>query len=430
MLKTIQLAFVTGAILLVAACHTEPDEPAGNTEKPIGAHATIALGTETQAKAFFSYPNSCNAVVCYQDETLAETIKRWFDTSFTRDGFEGATAVRRNEDGNYFIDVTLANPNEQARLPEYVRRYEQFVQHGKTAVELARLYNSVEKKWLPNWRFLLPHGLPMTNNRTLEVMNFPPVSLVLKTQNYLCSNTTRRWNEMFLANGVKAENLDLYGAILDVVPVAAPASEGKKLRAQGIYDGHFNDYAKAMIAMWTEVPEQPTQSKPIMTLGAEMKDWFKQAYGIEEGLQKVLDVSYVPFSSTRKSPIMFTNHPSKIFYSASYQQALKTMTQDTVANCWQAEMGKEPSSDALQMKTFCHDRWADQEHKMCELVLAQVCNANPTQADTICSQLASNQPLAGSSQSAAEKQSAHSGGWCEALDPQLSSAPKPLQCRL
>ncbi|RLA60014.1 MAG: hypothetical protein DRQ89_13370 [Epsilonproteobacteria bacterium] len=378
--KYILLPIITLLILTLNACNGD-----SGTSKPKSepaADATIVLGSQERVRLLFSYPNSCGPVVCFQNETVAETVKRWFDYSIRRDGFQATSEVRKDS-GEFFLDITLKDSQQKTGLPAFVRRYEEFLRHGDTAVELARTYNKEKNKWLPNWRFLLPHGLPLTNNRTLEVMNFPPVSLVLKTQDYLDSATTHRWNKMFIANGVKEENLDLYGAIVDIVPVAAPANEGYILRdTQHIYSGHFNPYAMAMVEMWTRIEDDPEHSKPIMTLGREMLTWFNVNYHAE--LKNVLDVTEISMTDKRKVPIMFTNHPSKIFYSTSFKAALKIMDQDAVANCWQAEMGKSPETNPQEMKTRCTERWQEQVPKKCEMVWVQDCGLKQDKAVQLC----------------------------------------------
>jgi len=342
--------------------------------------ASIRLGDEARVRALYSYPNSCQPVVCYQDETLEQTVQRWLGASLERDGFD-ATATVRATGGIYYADITLTDPGNGGDLSLFVSRYDQFLAHGDTAVSLARSFLTDEHRWLPNWRFILPHGLAMTNNRTLEVMNFPPVSLVLQTQDYLDSNTTRRWKAMLGANGVDSTSLDLYSAILDIVPVAAPANEGYVLDDQKIYDGHFNGYAKGMLAMWTEVAGT-TDSKPVIALGTEMRTWFNDFYAAD--FDSILDVRVIQVTPTRTAPAMYTHHPSGIFYQSSFDSAMAFMDTDAVASCWQAQMGMQPSSDPYEVKASCAKRWAGRAAEKCELLQMQICSQSPARAREAC----------------------------------------------
>lgn len=358
---------------------------APGSHKPLApyasADASILLGGKTMAANLYSYPNSCNAVVCFQDELLDETILRWFDCSVQRDGFDARTRVRI-DDGNYYIDIALEAESSAKNIDAFVKRYEEFLGHGKNGIELARAYNK-QGKWLSNWRFILPHGLAMTNNRSLEVMNFPPVSLVLKTQDYLNSNTTHRWNKMLAANGVQEEHFALYGAILDIVPVGAPANEGSVLTQNGIYKGAFNGYAKPMLQMWTKNQGASQHAKPVMTLGSAMSNWFNDTFGTQ--FENLLDVELVSVTANAtKVPVMYTHHPSAIFYSDSYKRAKAFMDQDTIASCWQAELGKRPESDPFKMKETCTTRWAGTDQHKCELIWTQVCDKTDNQAESIC----------------------------------------------
>jgi hypothetical protein len=95
----------------------------------------------------------------------------------------------------------------------------------------------------------------------LEVMDFPPLTLVLETQDYLDSATTRRWTSLLGENGIPKNEYDLYGAILDVVPVAALANDGKRLDDSGIYNGPFDNYGLPMLALWTPSEADRNQNR-------------------------------------------------------------------------------------------------------------------------------------------------------------------------
>ncbi len=370
-------------ISVLTGCDSSDKQTHSGTLRPDPVNsATLRLGAEQRVRELYSYPNNCNVVVCYQDETLSETVKRWLDSSLTRDGFDFQSAIRE-ENGIYYVDIVLSKKSKARNLDDFIRRYEIFLGYGDTAFQLARSFNE-EKRWLPNWRFILPHGLAMTNNRSLEVMNFPPVSLVLKTQDYLDSATTHRWMKMLEENGVRPGDKDLYGAILDIVPVAAPANEGIILVDAKIYDGSFNGYAKPMLAMWTEV-KGTNDSKPVMTLGKEMQTWFNDNYGTS--FEDILDVALVKVTDTRSAPIMFTNHPSKIFYhKENFEETIAIMNQDVIAACWQAQMGMAPGTDPHEMKQRCTTRWTDRKLRKCELVEMQVFDIDEEDATAACKQ--------------------------------------------
>ncbi len=353
-----RLAFTIAAALVVNGAHGDE---------------SVTLGTYERTASLFSYPNNSH-VVEYIDQTIEETVEHYVNASLRRDGYSRARARLTNASGVYAIEFR-ENGDE---LSGFVKTYEEFLQLGDVAVSAARDFHR-KGKWRYNWRFMLPLGLPMQNPRSLEVMDFPPETLLLKTQDYLESNTTNRWTELLTLNGVDEQDVDLYGAILDIVPVCAPASDGKRLEESGIYDGQFDDYARPMLSLWTRIPNS-NASRPIMALGAPMRVWFRENFGVTLA---VLDVSSITLPDGRRVPIMGSNHPSYFFYAANRYTTgpdrdernlalgLAVMKQDIVAACWQAEMGKNPTADPATTKTACVSKWSGRDEELLELVKKQ-----------------------------------------------------------
>ena len=104
-----------------------------------------------------------------------------------------------------------------------------------------------------------------------------------------------------------------------------------------------------------------------MALGAPIRAWFKRLFKVTLG---ILDVKQITLSDGRTANVMGTNHPSYFFYAANkytdgpdkdeknFALGLEVMKQDIVAACWQAEMGKSPDSDPVNVKATCTARWA------------------------------------------------------------------------
>jgi hypothetical protein len=122
--------------------------------------------------------------------------------------------------------VRLSADNADA-LAQIARRYQTLFDIGKIGLQDADAFRA-SGKWDANWRFFLPLGVPMAFARAVEIMDFPPLTLI-SNQDYLKSKTTSRWWELLILNGVSDADKALYSCILDLVPVAAPASDGTKL---------------------------------------------------------------------------------------------------------------------------------------------------------------------------------------------------------
>ena len=144
-------------------------------------------------------------------------------------------------------------------------RYQAFFALGMKGFALCKDFQATGK-WSPKWKFLLPLGLPLEFGSAVEVMDFPPLSLISK-QDYLNSKTTNRWWELLQLNGILPADLARYSCIVDIVPVAAPANDVKALDLSGIYEGPFDDYSLNLLALFSD-RSNSTRRRPLMALGA------------------------------------------------------------------------------------------------------------------------------------------------------------------
>lgn len=102
--------------------------------------------------------------------------------------------------------------------------------------------------------------------KAIGIMDFPPLTLITN-QDYLKSKTTSRWWELLILNGVTDAERARYSCILDIVPVAAPASDGEKLRLSGIYDGPFDSYDMPLLELL--VRSQTAWYRPLIARPAD-----------------------------------------------------------------------------------------------------------------------------------------------------------------
>src|SRR5205823_1550959 len=111
-------------------------------------------------------------------------------------------------------------------------------------------------KWDPQgagWRFFLPLGMPLLNQRSLQFFHYPPIRLLETMQDYLNDPVPVRWEELLAANGVAAEaERPLYEAVVDATPIAAPDDQGTQTLPDGttvhlIPIDYFHEYQKAQV---------------------------------------------------------------------------------------------------------------------------------------------------------------------------------------
>jgi hypothetical protein len=155
---------------------------------------TINLGPEPTIRLLYSYPNNSNEVG-FLNQTLEQTIETWFKSTIARDGLNLRASV--SVQGGQ-VHLNLSGADEAAYgtvLPAYLAA-------GAVALRASVDLNTA-KKWLYNWRFLLPHGLAMVRHRSVQLLHFPPDYVLERDQDYLLAHTTTRWAELLVENGAE-----------------------------------------------------------------------------------------------------------------------------------------------------------------------------------------------------------------------------------
>ncbi|AYB31980.1 hypothetical protein [Chryseolinea soli] len=331
------------------------------------------IGTKENIVNLFSHPNNCSNV-CYLPWTLEQTVKHYISQSIQRDGYN-TTSLTITVSGN---DVFLESDGETFS-GEYLKNLIKFLEIGLLGFDLSIKRNNV-KKWKANWRFLLPLGISIFNHKTIEMMDFPPVSLVLEKQDYLNSKTSDRWSELLLLNGADKIDLEKFESILDIVPIAAPAGDGAILDQEGVYNGDFDGYTLSLLDFFSKTSD-PLIGKPLVAFGAPIRQWLKRKYGLS---LNVLTVGTFKLDNNRTISTIGSNHPAFIFYAGhkficepdkdklNFELAFKVMQQDLIVAQWQVEMGSKPASDPKAVLAKCKTNWANRPSEIEDLVNRQV----------------------------------------------------------
>lgn len=329
----------------------------------------IRVGTKKEAELLFAYPNEGHEL-----DSLEQTAGHYMRDSLQREA-AGITNVYVAMAG---ADLVVSFDHPDASVGGLIAaRYQGFFALGLKGFALCGDFQQTGK-WSAKWKFLLPLGLPLEFGSAVEIMDFPPLSLI-KKQDYLNSKTTNRWWELLQLNGVAAVDLARYSCIVDIVPVAAPASDGKALDLSGIYEGPFDDYSLALLELFSD-RSNSNRRRPLMALGAPIRKWIQRLWNQSLG---ILDVSTLKLPSGESAPVIASNHPSFFFYAASAYDGqpdanaknlaagLEVMKQDIVAAAWHAELGTRPDSDPAQALAASKAAWAAREAELIELVHKQ-----------------------------------------------------------
>ncbi len=364
MLKASALATVLAGLTLAGAAQ---------------ADIQIDLGSTQRVTQLFAYPNNCN-VICYQNWTLEQTVEHYLNQSLQRDGYTNAT-----------LKVTVDNQQVFATLKGVPDNYDQPLIQLLNAGDLAYKGASqllADKKWAYNWYLFLPLGMALENRRSVELLHFPPDYSLTQAQDYLKSNTTDRWAELLTTNGVAAAQTPGYQTIIDIAPIAAPATAGSDL--EGTYS-YFNDYQTTMVKQVSQ--SLAGQTLPMVAFGAPVRNWIKTQYGPTVSVLGLATISPVPGKNV---PVLGANHPSYIWYAAdpanhdnNQAQAdaagVKVMEQDLTAACWQAGMGGNPKADPKATLSACTQKWqVTDKLQSCELFYTTIRKDTPEQAKQQC----------------------------------------------
>ncbi|XHF35720.1 hypothetical protein OXH62_12435 [Pseudomonas chlororaphis] len=364
----LKLAGLTlAALTLSAAAHADVDLKLGSTER---------------VTRLFAHPNNCS-VICFRNWTLEQTVAHYLSQSVQRDGYTNAKVLVKNDNDQLYAEISGVPTG-------YDKPLTALLDAGDLAYNGASKLNA-DGKWAYSWYLFLPLGMALENRKSVELLHFPPDYSLTQAQDYLRSNTTDRWAALLTDNGIPADQTPAYQTIIDIAPIAAPASAGKDL--EGVYD-YFKDYQTTMVKQVSQNASGAVL--PMVAFGAPVRNWIKQQYG---ATVNVLGLATISPSAGVNVPVLGSNHPSYIWYAADPSNytgddaqakadaaGLKVMGQDLSAACWQAGMGSKPGTDPKTLLNSCTQTWqVTQKAKTCELFYTTIRNETVAQADKTCS---------------------------------------------
>ncbi len=353
----------------------------------------LNLGTIEDMNRLFSYPLKHDELFELTQEgrglktSLSETIAWYVNSSLRRDGYNEAEAVVKAEDGH--VALTITGHGMAAEAPQmYVQALARFLEIGKTGWECSKM-NAVEQNWHYNWRFFLPLGLAMVNHKSVQLLHFPPDSVLERDQDYLKASTTRRWAKLLIANGVPAAETDVYQNIVDIAPVSAPAADGVNLNVK--FCATYTPYITMLLEAWVPMGNC---ARPMVGFGLPVRQWLQERLGIPESLG-VLKLVTFGLQSGLSVPVLTANHPSMIFNLDDKLKDLietpeddricpliPTMQEDLIAAAWQVRMSADPLSSPEAILQECMATWRDEVRTpdICRLIYEQVFNLSKEDA--------------------------------------------------
>jgi hypothetical protein len=381
----IALLGVVGASLLSVGCSQEAGQNASQ-DKPVAKpkmvtesapkseaaayQVSIPLGDTQLLTTLFSYPNSDNG------ESLEQTIEHYLNQRIERDLIV---------DGS--VDVTVTGDNytavisgDSASVDNYKGQITTFLDNGTLAAKAVTELKAAGKWNDSEWRMFLPLGLSIVNQRSVQLLHFPP-DYSLPEQDYLNSKTSKRWEELLELNSVAASDVTLYESILDVAPIAAPASAGSSLSDTYSY---FEPYVLQQLPLLLDIDEGKDSALPVVAYGGPVRTWVSDYYGLQDF--GVNSYNTIKVTDTVDAPILGANHPSYIWYAKDNGRdaAMKVMGQDLVSACWQASMGANPGQQGEVVLQNCTSYWAAKPMTVCVNMEIQAYDKTKAEAEVIC----------------------------------------------
>lgn len=329
----------------------------------------LDLGKTAELAQLFSYPN-CQQHCATPRQDLRQTIAGWLTQNLRHDGYDTASVSLHQSRHRHLIAKLENAPTDYPAL------ISQYLQTGKLALQEAKAIKA-EGKWQSDWRFFLTLGMPLRNHLTVQLLHFPPDTVLNDTQNYLTAATTVRWATLLNLNGMDPRQNALYQTIADIAPIAAPANAGTTL--EGLYD-RFNPYSKALLEQWTQAQPGGNKVRPVVALGGPVRDWLARNW--QTGPLQVGDLRFLDFGRSKQVPVLIGNHPSAIWYAKTEQDGLTIMQQDLTISCWQNAMARG-ASDARQALTDCQQSWQNSK-QVCSLYFTTVKNQSMAEANRRC----------------------------------------------
>ena len=343
---------------------------------------TIALGSEDRVSQLYSFPNSPTC-----PWTLAETVKHWFDMTLARDGLAEKGARASVSVGNQGVVLTLDGPDAvQDPLKQYAVRLPQFLSNGWDALTNVVPKLKADKRWDPSldtpkpgeppyhpWRFFLPHGMTMLNQKALLFFHYPPIRLLDTNQDYLDDPVPVRCEELLSANGVADSDLPLFNTVMDATPIGAEDDQGSKKAGDPTWGlipiQYFHDYQRAQVKLLlNQSSDYPDFTVPIVVYGAHPLATFNELYGTKLLNNQVTLVEIVP---AKKTAVMASTHPY-VFYGMAQgfdaigsgkmvdvQAATAQMIKDLVVARWLISMSENPAQDPSTVLKDCQTYWHD-----------------------------------------------------------------------
>lgn len=358
-------------------------------------HQDILIGTVDEATILFTYPNNSS------EQSLEHTIEHWFSQTLKRDFLDTLISCTVEFEGS-FVFLQLKGTTDVAKkgIEAYADILPKFLAAGLKAHNEVIPKIIKEEKWDPrdkNWRFFMPLGLSMVNNKALHFFHYPPQKM-LELQNYLDDPVPHRIENLMTECGVSdRDHAQAYECIVDGAPIAAPDDEGSAQSKDPDWGNipiqYFEEYQKEMVtALLKPHPKHKGYTIPIVVFGSHPRKIFAKQFIDGQDNLGVNEVHVIEILKGWKTPIIGSNHPYRFYAQAQKNQLDKyrkvgngrlnmdacknglpdVMRDDLITTDWTLKMVDDPLNPETllaKVREFWHG--SDGANTLCALTRSQ-----------------------------------------------------------
>lgn len=325
------------------------------------------------------YPDPSWLPTPYQQyyTNLEETIQFYTESSLKNDGidYESVTVWRASEKGLVFVIIRSDNPavKDYATMhPAFIKNYEQALVGINKCKTQSGCWNKNNPHQNEPWAFFPQFSMAMALQKSVLLLNYPPAT-ALTEKSYLNTFTMSRWARVLRGAGVAQPSL--YEVIVDVRPIAAPASGTSQYLPDATT--YFNDptgttggyYISPQLELMLDPPSNIDQNNtlPLVVLGSPARETWCNIVNKSGADCDVLATGRTTLEGSQKStPYILGNHPTVSTYQCCPGSTDPNCTSydlitdeqiDYQVTCWVNAMSSNPSQDPAVVLSTCKSQW-------------------------------------------------------------------------
>ncbi len=401
---------ITVLTTVLISCSAKPPRTAMLEEGESGVAYT--LGLYDQVVSVYPDPSWLPAPYKSYYSNLEETIQFYTESSLKNDGidYESVTVWRPSERGLVYVIIRSDNP----AVKDYATMHPAFIKNYQQALVGINKCKSEEGCWNKGnthadepWAFFPQFSMAMALQKSVLLLNYPPAS-ALTSKSYLDTFTMSRWARVLEGAGVSQPTL--YEVIVDVRPIAAPASGTSQYLPDATT--YFNDptgqtggyYISPQLELMLDPPSNTNTNNtlPLVVLGSPAREAWCEIIGQSGAACDVLATGRVTLAGSQKStPYILGNHPTVSTYQCCPGSSDKECTSydliedeqiDYQVTCWVNAMSADPSQDPASVLAACNTQWvsAPSEGNQATLCTSAAMDNNACYGDGITESQAAN----------------------------------------